>query len=154
MTKGSQTNKSPQKNNDFNNKLKALEARVNILEEKNKSLESKVEVLESRNAVCEKVNTELSKELDRLCQYTRRSNVVLKNVFLPENETNDDITKVVTKVIAKDLQLATVTSDIDKLHRIGKVKVKDGKKIKTLLYGLRVILLGTKYLMRGKRRGT
>ena len=115
------------------NKLKELEDRVNMLEQKNKLLEGEVEILKSQNAICQKVTTELTKELDKLSQYTRRSNVILKNVFLPETETADDVDKVVKKVIAKDLQLPNDVNNIDKLHRTGKIKTKDGKKIQDVI---------------------
>ena len=114
---------------ELNAKLKSLEAKVNVLEERNKSLENKVDIIESKNAVCEKVTNELSKELDKLSQYTRRSNVVIRNVFLPEKESNEDVEKVVKKIIAKDLQLPNEIINIDKLHRIGKVITKNGKKL-------------------------
>ena len=47
---------------------------------------------------------------------------------MPETETIEDVTKVVNKIIAKDLQLPNVINSIDKLHRIGKPKEKNGKK--------------------------
>ena len=50
---------------------------------------------------------------------------------IEETETEEDIIKTVEKIISKDLQLPSITSSIDKLHRIGKVKTKDGKKIRT-----------------------
>ena len=129
MGKGNQT--TPKKNDHvaaLNAKLLTLEAKVACLEERNKLLENKVEVLESQQVVSSKVTKELSKELDRLGQYSRRSNIVIKNVFRPETETNEDVEKVVTDIIKNDLKLPNEINNIDKLHRIGKVKMRNGKK--------------------------
>ena len=106
MAKKGHNQQTPKKmNNDTAlDVVKALEARVAALEQRNKLLENKVEVLESQNAVSSKVTNELTKELDKLSQYTRRSNIIIKNVFLPETETNEDVTKIVNKIIAKDSQ--------------------------------------------------
>ena len=130
MAKKGHNQQTPKKmNNDTAlDVVKALEARVAALEQRNKLLENKVEVLESQNAVSSKVTSELTKELDKLSQYTRRSNIIIKNVFLPETETNEDVTKIVNKIIAKDLQLPNVVNSIDKLHRVGKPKEQNGKK--------------------------
>ena len=106
------TNKKANLNNsgnaiiaELNAKLKILEEKVSTLEGKNLSLELKAEELESRNVISERVNSELAKEIDKLSQYTRRHNVVIRTVFLPETETNDDVEKEVKKLITKDLQL-------------------------------------------------
>ena len=123
---------TPKKNDDhiaaLNAKLASLEAKVACLEDKNKSLENKVVLLESQQAVCSKVTKELSKELDRLGQYTRRANIVIKNVFLPEKETNEDVAHVVNNIIKDDLKLPNEINNIDKLHCIGKVKNFNGRK--------------------------
>ena len=95
MGKGNQTTL---KKNDhvaaLNAKLQTLEAKVACLEERNKLLENKVEVLESQQVVCSKVTKELSKELDRVGQYSLRSIIVIKNEFRPETETNEGVEKV------------------------------------------------------------
>ena len=129
------TNKKANLNNsgnaiiaELNAKLKILEEKVSTLEGKNLSLELKAEELESRNVISERVNSELAKEIDKLSQYTRRHNVVIRTVFLPETETNDDVEKEVKKLITKDLQLPDEVKNIDKLHRTGKIKTKNGKK--------------------------
>ena len=89
----------------------------------------RVEELEAAKAISSRVSEELTKELDRLGQYTRRSNLVMRNVFLPEKETNEELTEKITKLIKTDLKLPNAAKDIDKLHRIGKVKQKDGGKV-------------------------
>ena len=51
------------------------------------------------------LNNFLTKELDRLGQYTRRSNIVMRNVFLPEKESNEELTEKIIKIIKTDLKL-------------------------------------------------
>ena len=63
------------------------------LVEKTKLLENRVNVLEDKNAVLETVNSKLQKELDRLDQYGRRSNIIIRNIEVPEAETQEDIEK-------------------------------------------------------------
>ena len=111
-----------------------METRISKLEAANEILEGKVEGLESRAKISENVSEKLSVELDRLDQYHRRSNIIIKDVFLPENESIEDVKKTVHKVIAKDLGLPSLLPSIDKLHRQGKIVEKNGKKIKMSSY--------------------
>lgn len=80
------------------------------------------------------VNTELAKEIDRIDQYARRSNIILKNIVLPDKETSDQLETKIKKIIEKDLELKSAVVDIDKLHRIGKVKKSaKGKKTQNVI---------------------
>ena len=108
--------------------MEMLENKMKVLEEKNNKLEAKVLILESRIVISEGVSTKLSIELDRLDQYHRRSNIMIKNAPLPENESHNAITTTVNNIIVKDLSLPNVVSDIDKFHRVGKIRTRDGKK--------------------------
>ena len=83
--------------------------------------------LEEKQAVLSHVNGVLSQEVDRLNQYTRRSNIVLRNVFVPENETVEQVEKEVKDVITK-MGLPEVIPDFDKAHILGKLKSLNGKK--------------------------
>ena len=96
--------------------------------EKNAALEAKVLILEDRVAVSENVSSKLSSELDRLDQYHRRSNIIIKDAFLPEKETIEEVKNTVVEIISQDLKLPEMAKSIDKLHRIGKVLTKNGKK--------------------------
>ena len=102
-------------------KLNNLVAEPN-LEKKNDSLEKRVEELETSKVISENVSKQLANEVDRLSQYTRRSNVIVRNVFLSENESNEQINKKVVKIIKDELNLPNVVDDVDKLHRVGKTK--------------------------------
>ena len=65
----------------------------------------RVEELEAANAISSHVNDELTKELDRLGQYSRRLNLIFRNVFLPEKQSNEQITDQISKMIKLDLNL-------------------------------------------------
>ena len=118
---------------DLKERMVVLEKKLEELEEKNQTLEKHVIVLESRVAISEKVSDTLSSELDRLDQYHRRSNIIIKNVFLPEHESDRAIHAKVGKVLEKDLKLPNVFNTIDKFHRVGKVRMKDGKKAQDII---------------------
>ena len=132
MAKGNITNSSSQKLNnvvdDLKKQLAKMENKVHNPEVKNKTLEEKVERLESKVVISEIVSKRLENELDRLNQYHRRSNIIIKNVFPPEKETNVDVTIKVTNILSNDLNLPDVIGEIDKLHRVGKIKDRNGKQ--------------------------
>ena len=69
----------------------------------------KREELESKNKVCELDLSRLTVELN---QYIRRLNVVVRNVFLPENETEDQLNNKIEKIIKEELKLPHVVKDI------------------------------------------
>ena len=108
-------------------RLDAMEKRLKEAETTNINLEKKISMLEDRVAVTENVSTRLSQELDRLDQYHRRSNIVIKNVFLPEKESPLVVNATVTKILTTELQLPDSVNEIDKLHRVGKIRTKNGK---------------------------
>ena len=118
---------------DLKKQIETMEARIKALETANQSLEKKVEHLESRVVISERVSEQLTTELDRLDQYHRRSNIIIKNVFLPENESDDDVKKVVTKIVKNDIVKPELLSSVDKHHRIGKVKEVNGKKMQNII---------------------
>ena len=112
-------NKEKPKNNpmtELKNKIAELEGKVALLQEKNMNLESRVEELESYKAVSKQVTNELSKEVDWLGQYTRRSNLIIRKMWLPENESNDHLHQNVKTIIKEDINLPSEARDIDKLH--------------------------------------
>ena len=126
-----------QKVNKLLNKNKSLEERVDVLENSKRKLTDKVEILESKMAICEVVNSNLSIEVDRLDQYARRSNIIIKNINLPDDpkqETNEDIKKIVKKVIKDDLKLPdSILDDVDKFHRNGMIKNSGNKKSQNVI---------------------
>ena len=88
-------------------------------------------------AICEVVNSNLSIEVDRLDQYTRRSNIIIKNIKLPDDpkqETNEDIKNIVKNVLKDDLKLPdSILDDVDKFHRNGMIKNNGSKKIQNVI---------------------
>ena len=134
MAKGNQIS-TPQKNAvaELKQQVESMEARITYLETSNKSLEDKIEKLDSRLHISEHVSEQLSIDLDRLDQYHRRSNVIVRDVFLPERESVEDVAKHINKTIAKDLGLPKLVSSIDKVHRVGKIREKNGKKMQNII---------------------
>ena len=124
MTKSGKNTNNTNKSNQL---VAELKKRIEELEVRNKSLEDRMGLLEEKQGVLSHVNGMLSQEVDRLNQYTRRSNIVLKNVFVPENETVDQVEKEVKNIITK-MGLPEVIPDFDKAHRLGKPKSLNGKK--------------------------
>lgn len=128
---------TPQKINnsiaELRQRLSNMEEKVIALEKHNESLEKRVEELEASKAISENVTKQLANEVDRLDQYLRRSNVIVRNVFLPEKETHDQINKKLIKVIKEDLNLPDVVNEVDKLHRVGKIKHLNGKKTQDVI---------------------
>ena len=103
-----------QKVNKLANNNKSLEEKVDVLENTKRKLIDRVEILETKMSVSENVTSRLTAELDRLDQYNRRSNLVIKNINLPDDpksETQDDIKVIVKKVIKEDLQLPDTILD-------------------------------------------
>ena len=151
----------PKNNNNNNNnsnntvmemkrKVELMEARIKNLESANSALETKVAELDSRLIVSERVSERLSLELDRLDQYHRRSNVVVKGMFLPERETNEDVERNIHKILKDDLKLPEAIQNIDKLHRVGKVKERNGKKIQDVI--IRFKTHRTRYAVYSERK--
>ena len=72
---------------ELKERMAALEEEVSALKKQNINLSEKVILLEDRVAVAENISYKLSVELDRLDQYHRRSNVIIRNEVLPDKET-------------------------------------------------------------------
>ena len=102
-----------------------------MVRKQNLKLEGKIDVLEARVAIAENVSDKLCLELDRLDQYHRRSNIIIRNAVLPDNETDQAVEGIVKKVIEKDLKLPEATADLDKFHRVGRVRQKMERKPRT-----------------------
>ena len=126
-----------QKVNKLANKNKSLEEKVDVLENTKRKLIDRVEVLETKMSVSENVTSRLTAELDRLDQYNRRSNLIIKNVNLPDDpksETNEDIKVIVQRVIKDELQLPdTILDDVDKFHRNGHIKKTNNKQKQNII---------------------
>ena len=111
---------------------------LELLKKKITDLEDRVVKLECKNAVLTQVTEVLRKEVDRLDQYGRRSNVVIRNVEVPNNETQEHVEQKVDQIIGS-LNVPNATQDIDKTHRIGRVKIdeKNNKKYQNIVVRFR-----------------
>ena len=86
-------NNSSSMSQKIQNLIADLKQKVINLEKTNESLEKRVEELETSKVISENVTKQLANEVDRLSHYTRQSNVIVRNVFLPENETREQVNK-------------------------------------------------------------
>ena len=76
-------------------------------------------------------------EVDKLSQYSRPANVIVRNVFKPEKETNEEVTIKMSKIIQKELNLPHLVGEVDKMHRVGKILEKNGKKCQDVIIRFR-----------------
>ena len=114
------------------------------LQEKIKNLEERVGTLEDQNGVLKVVSANLEKEVERLRgrineldQYGRRSNIIVRNIEVPENEAPATIEKKIKDIVNNQLKLPHAANDIDKLHRIGKKKEHEGKTFQNVIVRFR-----------------
>ena len=83
-------------------------------------------------------------------QYGRRYNVVIRNIELPKNETNEQVEEKVTKLVEKSLKSPALVRDIDKMHRIGRIKKEKGKNFQNIVVRFRTHR--SRYDLYGKRK--
>ena len=112
-------------------RLKKVENQINAVKDENKLLKARVAVLEDQVGIATKVSTVLKSEVERLDQYQRRYNVILKNVALPKKQSQDEDEKFVKNLFTKELKLPNVYGEVDKLHRLGPTRSVDGNNKKT-----------------------
>lgn len=112
-------------------RLKKVENQITAIKDENKLLKARVSVLEDQVSVAMNTSTVLKTEVERLEQYQRRYNVILKNVALPKKQTQEGDEKFVKTLFTKELKLPNVYDDVDKLHRIGRPRSGDGENKKT-----------------------
>ena len=104
------------------------------LVQKVKALENRLVILENKNAVLETVTSNLEKELDRLDQYGRRSNVILRNLEFPAGKEDATvIEQTVKEIVTNQLNLPEAADEIDKVHRVGKKKDHQGKTCQNVI---------------------
>ena len=119
---------NPEQYQQMLQRLVKAEENIKQLENSKKDLEKRVEVLEAKVVVAENTSEKLRLELDRVDQYQRRSNVLLKFADLPKNNNEAKDKELVKNVLEKELKIANCLSTIDKMHRVGKVRTRDGKQ--------------------------
>ena len=111
----------------LNSQVDTLNKKVDNLEEQVKELsplKNEVKKLVDINAVATKVSDNLSKELERLQQYSRRNCLVLENIPLTKKESLKDLESKVESAVTKEFQIdkSEFKADFDKTHRIGPVR--------------------------------
>jgi hypothetical protein len=115
--------------------INELKQQVEAYKKRFVELESRIEKLESSEAVMKNTTEKLRNELDRLDQYGRRSNLLIRNVEINDHDSSEEdqakITSVVKNIISKELKLPV--DSIDKLHRVGKKKDYQSKKYQNIV---------------------
>lgn len=121
------------KGNETATRLAKLEKEVLQLQKEKKLLEDRVSVLEDQYAISRNTSAKLKAEVDRLDQYQRRSNILIKNVEVSEPPNQADDKKLVHELIRKDLKLPNAVAEIDKLHRLGRKRTNGGKTTQDII---------------------
>ena len=145
MAKGN--NKSSPSPWNLNNTISKVKKEVVTMENKMKSMEEKVDSLESEVIVSEIVSSKLEKEINRLNQYHRCSNIILKMCFYQRKKT---IKMLTIEIISKDLNLPNVIPDVDKQYHIREVKESNGKKSQGIMVKFKSH--STRYLVYKERK--
>ena len=136
--------------------VNTLQSKIAKLEENNIKLENRLKEVEEKQAITSHVNDQLNEEIDRLNQYTRRSNLIIRNVLLPEEESSKDVKSKVEAMVSKEMKMPDIISEIDKAHRIGKVVNKDGKKLQNIIvrfksHSARYVIFNNRKLIKNKK---
>ena len=148
--KKTQQQQQQQENNVQNETVDITRAEFDQLKKRVKDLENRCEKLEAAKAVSEQVTEVLRKEIDRLDQYGRRHNVVIRNVELPANESQKQVEETVGKIVEKSLKAPALMRDVDKMHRIGRIKKTQGKNFQNIVVRFRTHR--SRYELYGKRK--
>ena len=137
--KGNNTNTATNDDelNQLRERLKTVEGQITTLKDDNKLLKARVLVLEDQVAIATNTSEKLRVEVDRLDQYHRRSNIVLKNVAVPKKQSQDEDEKFVERLFTKELKLNDAYADVDKLHRLGPIRNNNGKKTQDIIVRFR-----------------
>ena len=140
------------------NQLKELRETIANLEKNNTLMEAKLEKIETEQAITKTVSNKLAIEVDRLHQYTRRSNVIIRHVPLPENESVELVEEKVREIISKELQLPNIVAEIDKAHRVGKINIQNNKKSQNIIvrfksHSARYSVYNKRKLLKNKKIG-
>ena len=122
---------------DLRRRLESVERDLSKVISDNNKLQRRVDQLEGRVAITENTSSLLRSELDRLDQYHRRSNIQVKFVELPANHSQASDNNFIRNLLQNDLKLSHAYEDIDKLHRIGKIREKNGKQNQDIIIRFR-----------------
>ena len=104
--------------------LDALSKKVDEPETKIKNEDEKIQLLENRVEILEEEKESQGKEIYDLEQYSRRKCLLLHGVVETNAECTDDI---IIKTCAEELGIDVKQEDLDRSHRLRKVKRNDNK---------------------------
>ena len=113
--------------------VNSLQSKIAKLEDNNIKLEKRLKEVEEKQAITSHVNNQLNEEIDRLNQYTRSSNLIIRNVLLSEKESPKDVKSKVETMICNEIKMPDIKSEVEKAHRIGKIVNKEGKKLQNII---------------------
>ena len=130
--------------------LDALSKKIDELETEIKNKDEKIQLLENRVEILEEKESQ-GKEIDDLEQYSRRNCLLLHSVVETNAECTDDI---IIKTCAEELGIDVKQEDLDRSHRLGKVKSDDNKTrpiiVKFDRYAVRNKVFSNKKQLKGK----
>ena len=131
--------------------LDALSKKIDELETEIKNKDEKIQLLENRVEILEEEKESQGKEIDDLEQYSRRNCLLLHGVVETNAECTDDI---IIKTCAEELGVDVMQEDLDRSHRLGKVKRNDNKPrpiiVKLARYAVRNKIFSNKKNLRVK----
>ena len=132
--------------------LDALSKKIDELETEIKNKDEKIQLLENRVEILEEEKESQGKEIDDLEQYSRRNCLLLHGVVETNAECTDDI---IIKTCAEELGIDVKQEDLDRSHRLGKVKRNDNKPrpiiVKFARYAVRNKVFSNKKKLKGKK---
>ena len=132
--------------------LDALLKKIDELETEIKNKDEKIQLLENRVELLEEEKESQGKEIDDLEQYSRRNCLLLHGVVETKDECTDDI---IIKTCAEELGIDVKQEDLDRSHRLGKVKRNDNKPrpivVKFAHYAVRNKVFSNKKKLKGKK---
>ena len=142
-------NKGSKNNNNVNAAMEEMKKKLSDLEKKVVTLEDKVVLLEAHKEISEIVTKKLSDEVNKLSQYTRRSNIIVSNVLKPEDESDEEVVQKMHNLIKTEFKGNSFL--IDKLHHTGKVKTVNGKKLQDIVIWFKSLIpQGIRFIMKEK----
>ena len=108
--------------------------------------------MENRVEILEEEKEYQGKEIDDLEQYSRRNYLLLHGVVETNAECTDDI---IIKTCAEELGIDVKQEDLDRSHRLGKVK-RNGNKPRAIIvkfarYAVRNKVFSNKQNLKGKK---
>ena len=131
--------------------LDALSKKIDELETEIKNKDEKIQFLENRVEILEEEKESQGKEIDDLEQYSRRNCLLLHGVVETNAECTDDI---IIKTCAEELGIDVKQEDLDRSHRLGKVKRNDNKPrpivVKFARYAVRNKVFSSRKKLKGK----